>query len=108
MANFNQRERGFEAKYTFDLEQNFRIEACLYKMLARWAGGKMGLSDAESAAFANQVVGDVVADPKSKGIAAALLAEFGSRNIDMTVSELNAKLAELEPLARVEVLGPQD
>ncbi len=52
MTNLTERERGFEAKYSFDLEQNFRIEAHLYKMLAVWAGDKMGMTEAESQAYA--------------------------------------------------------
>jgi len=104
MSNFTDRERGFEAKYSFDLEQNFRIEAHLYKMLATWAGDKMGMSEAESRSYAAKIVGDVVSNPQENGIISVLLADFGRHNIDMTVSEVNRKLEELRLLARAELL----
>lgn len=104
MSNFTDRERGFEAKYSFDLEQNFRIESHLYKMLATWAGDKMGMSETESRSYAAKIVGDVVSNPQENGIISVLLADFGRHNIDMTVSEVNRKLEELRPLARAELL----
>ena len=104
MTNLTERERGFEAKYSFDLEQNFRIEAHLYKMLAVWAGDKMGMTEAESQAYAAKVIGDVVTNPQENGVISVILADFGRHNIDMTVSEVNRKLEELRPLARAELL----
>ena len=104
MTNLTERERGFEAKYSFDLEQNFRIEAHLYKMLAVWAGDKMGMTEAESRAYASKVVGDVVANPQENGIISVMLADFGRHNVDMTVTEVNRKLEELRPIARSELL----
>ena len=104
MSSFNDRERGFEAKYSFDLEQDFRVETHLYKMLAVWAGGQMGMSPDECQAYAVKIIGEVVANPRDNGVAALLLADFGRKNIDITVSELNEKLEELRPVARAEVL----
>lgn len=104
MNSFNDRERGFEAKYSFDLEQGFRVEAHLYKMLIVWAGERMGLSSDECQAYAIKIVGEVVANPRDNGVVALLLADFGRKNIDITVSQLNEKLEELRPVARAEVL----
>ena len=104
MNSFNDRERGFEAKYSFDLEQDFRVETHLYKMLIGWAGEQMGMSAQESQDYAVKVVGEVVANPRDNGVVAMLLADFGRKNVDITASELNAKLEELRPVARAEVL----
>lgn len=104
MSNFNDRERGFEAKYSFDLEQDFRIETHLNKMLINWAGQQMGMSPSESQDYTNKIIGQVVANPRENGVVALLLADFGRKNIDITVSALTAKLEELRPVARAEVL----
>ncbi|MDG4719991.1 MULTISPECIES: DUF1476 domain-containing protein [Thalassospira] len=104
MNSFNDRERGFEAKYSFDLEQDFRIETHLYKMLIVWAGEQMGMSADECQAYAVKTVGELVANPRENSVVALLLADFGRKNIDITVSQLNAKLEELRPVARAEVL----
>ncbi|HBU98698.1 MULTISPECIES: DUF1476 domain-containing protein [Thalassospira] len=105
MNNFNDRERGFEAKYSFDLEQDFRIEAHLYKMLAVWAGEQMGMAPADCDAYAKKVIGEVIANPKENSIVTFLLADFGRNNIDVTVSTLQAKLEQLRPIARAEMLA---
>lgn len=105
MSSFNERERGFEAKYTFDLEQDFRVETHLYKMLITWAGEKMGMSQQECEGYTRNIIGEVVANPRENGVVALLLADFGRKNIDITVSTLNAKLEELRPVARAEVLS---
>ncbi|MHC8492462.1 DUF1476 domain-containing protein [Thalassospira sp. SM2505] len=105
MNSFNDRERGFEAKYSFDLEQDFRVETHLYKMLIVWAGEQMGMSPDECQAYAVKTVGEVVANPRDNSVVVSLLADFGRKNIDMTASELNSKLEELRPVARAEVLS---
>ncbi|OSQ42606.1 ATPase inhibitor subunit zeta [Thalassospira sp. MCCC 1A01428] len=104
MSKMSDRERGFEAKYSFDLEQNFRVEAHLYKLLAMWAGREMGMNDAQCAQYAHKIIGDVVADPRENGVVVAILADFARHNIDMTISQLTTRLEELRPQARAEVL----
>lgn len=105
MSSFNDRERGFEAKYSFDLEQDFRVETHLYKMLIQWAGEQMGMSPEECQDYTRKIIGEVVANPRENGVVALLLADFGRKNIDVTVSALNVKLEELRPVARAEVLS---
>ena len=105
MTNLTERERGFEAKYSFDLEQDFRVETHLYKMLVQWAGEQMGMTPDECQDYTRKIIGEVVANPRENGVVALLLADFGRKNIDVTVSILNAKLEELRPVARAEVLA---
>jgi len=104
MSSFNDRERGFEAKYSFDLEQNFRIETHLNKMLINWAAQQMGKSAEECKAYTNKIIGEVVANPRENGVVSLLMADLERSNSDITVSALNAKLEELRPVARAEVL----
>ncbi|OKH88307.1 DUF1476 domain-containing protein [Thalassospira sp. TSL5-1] len=104
MTGISDRERGFEAKYSFDLEQNFRVEAHLYKLLAQWAAAEMGMDDDKSAQYANEIIGAVVANPRDNGVVVTILADFARHNIDMTVSQVTAKLEELRPQARAEIL----
>ena len=105
MSSFNDRERGFEAKYSFDLEQDFRIETHLYKMLINWAGEQMGMTPEECQEYTRKVIGEVVANPRENGVTDLLVAEFARKNIDISASDLNAKLEELRPAARAEVLS---
>jgi hypothetical protein len=49
-------EQGYEAKFKLDQEQHFKAECRRNKLLGRWAAERMGLSPAESDAYARSMV----------------------------------------------------
>jgi len=55
-GGFNDREKGFEAKYQHDEETRFKINARRNKLLGLWAAEKMGLGGADADAYAKEVV----------------------------------------------------
>ena len=56
MTQFDDRERGFEAKFARDEEMQFRIIARRNRLLGEWAGRLMNLSDVETEAYAKAVI----------------------------------------------------
>lgn len=46
MTSFDEREKGFEKKFAHDQDLKFKAEARRNKMLAQWAGAKMGITGA--------------------------------------------------------------
>ena len=56
MTTFDDREKGFETKFSRDQEMQFRVIARRNKLLGLWAARKMGLTDAEADAYAADVV----------------------------------------------------
>ena len=56
MTNFNDRERAEEAHFALGEEMMFRITARRNKLLGQWAATLMGLSAAETDAYAKSVV----------------------------------------------------
>ena len=82
MSQFENRQKGEEAKYAFDAEKKFKAEARRNKLLGLWAAELLGLAGDEANAYAGEVVasdftsagdGDVLAkvsgDLKAKGVA---------------------------------------
>ncbi|MCH9765873.1 MAG: DUF1476 domain-containing protein [Alphaproteobacteria bacterium] len=55
MSTFDEREKGFEKKFAMDEELRFKAEARRNKMLAEWAGEKLGLSGDEVDAYIKAV-----------------------------------------------------
>lgn len=53
---FAEREKGYEAKYMLDQEQEFRAQARRNRLFGLWAAGKLGKSGAEAEAYAKAVV----------------------------------------------------
>jgi hypothetical protein len=56
MTTFDEREAGFEAKFTHDADVEFRIVARANKLLGRWAAGKLGLVGDAVEDYAREVV----------------------------------------------------
>lgn len=44
MTTFDDREKGYEKKFAHDAELKFKAESRRNKMLAEWAGAKLGLT----------------------------------------------------------------
>lgn len=53
---FEERERGYEAKWAHDEETHFKVMARRDDLLARWAAGKLGLSNAQADDYAMNVI----------------------------------------------------
>jgi hypothetical protein len=55
MTTFNEREKSFEKKFAHDADLKFKAEARRNKMLAEWAGAKLGMSAEEIAEYIKAV-----------------------------------------------------
>ena len=54
-GGFNDREKGFEAKYQHDQETQFKITARRNKLLGLWAAEQLGLGEADADVYAKEV-----------------------------------------------------
>ena len=64
MTTFEEREKGYEAKFKRDQEFQFKATARRNKLLGLWAAEKLGLSGGDADAYAKEVV---VADFEEPG-----------------------------------------
>ena len=84
MTTFDDREKAFEKKFAHDADLKFKAEARRNKMLAEWAGAKLGITGAAledyiravrkadlAEAGDNDVFRKVKADLAAKGVAVA-------------------------------------
>ena len=53
---FEERERGYEAKWAHDEETHFKITARRNELLGRWAAGELGLSAAAAEDYVQAVI----------------------------------------------------
>src|SRR5581483_5093854 len=56
MSGFDERKKGFEAKWAHDEELRFKVMARRNKLLGLWVAGQKGLSGAAADAYAKEVV----------------------------------------------------
>lgn len=88
MTTFDERERAYEKKFALDQDLKFRAEARRNKVLAEWAGAKLGLS---GAALEDYIKAVRKADLQEKGDDDV----FGKVKADLAAKGLKVEDAEI-------------
>lgn len=105
MTTFDDRERAYEAKFALDAEMQFRIIARRNRLLGEWAGAKMGLTAAETDAYAKAVVQADFEEAGDEDVIRKLLGDLVSAGIDANEAEVRTALAEKAVEARRALMG---
>ena len=92
MTNFNDRERGEEAKYAFDEENAFKIAARANRLIGQWAAGLMGLTDEEADAYRKSVVQADFEEAGHEDVIRKLLGDLTQAGCDVDEAEIRARL----------------
>jgi hypothetical protein len=103
MSSFDDREKGFEAKYKVDQELQFKAMARRNKLLGQWAAERMGLAGADVDTYAGSVVAADFAEPGDADVLAKVLADLNEKGATITEGELRKKMDELLTVARVQL-----
>ncbi|HEU0069815.1 MAG TPA: DUF1476 domain-containing protein [Alphaproteobacteria bacterium] len=104
MSGFDDREKGFEAKFKLDQETQFKVTARRNKLLGLWAAAKLGLAGDAADAYAKEVV---LADFEKAGdsdVIEKVAKDLAAKNIAASAGEIEAELAKLAATAREQVI----
>ena len=82
MANFDEREKGFENKFKHDEELRFKATARRNRLLGEWAGGLMGMSGDEVVAYAKEVVKSDFERPGDDDVLEKVLGDLQAKGVD--------------------------
>lgn len=104
MTLFDEREKGFEAKYRQDQENAFKVAIRRDKLLGLWAAGKMGLGEEDAAAYARSVI-EVEFTESGHDVLAKVTRDLAARGIAVTADTLRKEVARLTEQAKDEILG---
>jgi hypothetical protein len=88
MTTFDDRERAFEAKYARDEDMAFRIIARRNRLLGEWAARLMGLSEAETDAYAKEVIRADFEEAGDEDVVRKLLGDLTGAQIDITEDKI--------------------
>ena len=102
MTTFDDREHAFEAKFAHDAEMQFKAEARRNKLVALWAAGLMGKSDADAQAYVAEVI---AADFEEAGIEDVVRKVAGDLGAKSSADEVRAKMAEMLPVAKSQMMS---
>ncbi len=103
MSGFNEREKGFEAKYKRDQELDFRVTARRNKLLGLWAAEKLGIADADADAYAKEVVMSDFEEPGEEDVYRKVMGDFTGKDARVEENELRREMARLMDVARGQV-----
>lgn len=105
MTSFQDRERAEEAKFAHDEELEFRIHARRNRLLGTWAAERMGLSPAETEAYAKSVVQADFEEAGDEDVVRKLLGDLISAGVDADEAEVRTALKAKEAETRRAMIG---
>ena len=103
MNGFEDREKGFEAKYKFDQETQFKIAARRNRLLGTWAAAEMGLTGDAVESYAKEVITADFERPGDDDVLEKVLSDFTEKGISIGATDLRKKMDELADIAREQI-----
>jgi hypothetical protein len=87
--SFNDRQKGFENKFSLDQESLFKIEARASKLMGKWAAEKMCLSGVDAETYAKDVISANLDEPGYDDVKRKIEADFAAKNIPFDSAEVD-------------------
>ena len=100
MSGFDDREKGFEAKYRVEQELEFKIIARRNRLLGIWAAELMGLAGVAGETYAKEVVAANFEKPGDDDVVEKVLKDLAAGGVAMEEANLRRKMDELRAVAR--------
>ena len=105
MAQFDDRERGEEARFAFDAEMAFKANARRNRLLGIWAAEILGLTGDSASAYAAEVVAADFRQPGDEDVFEKVSADFKAKGLGVPEAVIRQKMAQLVDIARQQVAG---
>jgi len=105
MTDFNDRERGEEAKFAHDEDMAFRVAARRNRLLGQWAAAKMGLTSEETDAYAKEVVQAEFEEAGDEDVIRKVLGDLTSAGCEIDEAGVRAALEDKNVEARRQLMG---
>ncbi len=103
MSTFDEREKGFEAKYKHDQETLFKVTARRNKLLGLWVAQQLGLSGADAETYAKGVVSADFEKPGEADVLRKVMADLSAKGVKISEHVLRKRLAEFTQMARQQI-----
>lgn len=94
MTNFEDRERGEEAKYAMDEETAFKVAARRNRLVGEWAAELMDLTPEETDAYKKAVVQADFEEAGDEDVIRKVLGDLTQAGCDVDEAAVRAKLEE--------------
>ena len=102
MNTFEDRTKGFEAKFKHDADLQFKLSAKRNKLIGEWASQVLQKENKEE--YVKEVRQSALEKAGDEGIIEKLMKDFASNNQELSREELLKKFSECENKAREELM----
>ncbi|TZG27930.1 DUF1476 domain-containing protein [Sphingomonas montanisoli] len=92
MTTFDDREKAFENKFAHDQDMAFRVTARRNRLVGQWAAQLMGLTPAETDAYAKAVVQADFEEAGDEDVIRKLLGDITSAGVEVDDAKIRAAL----------------
>jgi hypothetical protein len=103
MSQFNEREKGFEAKESHDREMEFKAMARRNRLLGEWAADQMGVTGEDRTNYAKEVVMADFEEAGDDDVLRKVYGDLSAKGIDTSEHLVRKKMDELLDEARKQV-----
>jgi hypothetical protein len=103
MTTFDNREKGYEKKFAHDADLKFKAESRRNKMLAEWAGAKLGFSGAELEEYIKAVRKSDLAEKGDDDVFRKVKADLDAKSIAVSEADLRKAMGEFLAKAVTEI-----
>jgi hypothetical protein len=103
MSTFDERERGYEARFAHDAEKEFRVTARRNRLIGLWAAEKLGLTEAESEAYAKAVVQADFEETGDEDVIRKLMGDLLKGGVETSDIEIRDMLQKKTAEARTQI-----
>jgi len=104
---FEDREKGFEAKWAHDEDLRFRTTARRNKLLGLWAAARMGLTGAAAESYANSLLDLEVRGARDEDLMRKIRADFDAQEVALSDHVIGRTMDELLAEAQRQVMHEQ-
>ena len=107
MSAFDEREKGFEAKFRLDQDTKFKITSRRNKLLGLWVAGELGITGPSADAYAREVVAADFDAPGDEDVIAKIVKDAAAKGVSLDPARVKKEIGRLEAVARDQVLAEQ-
>jgi hypothetical protein len=94
MTTFDNREKAYEAKFALDQDLKFKAESRRNKMLAEWAGAKLGITGAALEDYIKAVRKADLAEKGDDDVFRKVKQDFADKGIAVSDAEIRKAMSE--------------
>jgi hypothetical protein len=105
VSSFEEREKGYEAKWAHDEDLRFRALTRRNKLLGGWAAGCIGLQGPAAESYTNLLLDMEVRGAPEEDFVRKIHDDFAARNIAYSEHFIRRKIDEFASLATQQIMN---